>query len=126
MEYVTEKSRKHDSLGRVNIWSAAFTKRGRVISEAGNRYDLSHPVMARLGKKTGNEERVCLHSEVLTLLKARGKLVHSLYIARTKRTGEIGLAKPCLQCQLYIEEFEAIQGSKINVFYTEGENNVCK
>lgn len=121
MNYVIERSKLHSSGGRVNIWSAAYDKRGRLIAQAGNDYTRSHSVMSRLGKRVGNPERVCLHSEVLTILRSRGRIIDSLYIARTKRTGEIGLAKPCPSCQAYIEEVEVVQGRKINIYFTKGD-----
>ena len=120
---VIEKCRKHDSSGRVSVYSAALDKRGRVITEAGNEYRKSSPIQARFAAKVGMPEKQYLHSELKVLLTAmrKGATISSLVVARTAKDGTVMDGKPCKICSAYIEFVEQLQGSKIDIVYSKGE-----
>jgi deoxycytidylate deaminase len=59
----------------------------------------THPLQARYGK---NEKAICLHAEIDALAKA-SRLRYNIeggrmYVARVKKDGQVGSAKPCTGC----------------------------
>ena len=90
---------------KFQITATAFDKRGRVISRATNDYNKSNTWQKSLSLACGfSEERIYLHSEVLCLLRAKGKQVHTLKVERYGAGGEPRVAFPCLSCQLAIKQ----------------------
>jgi len=86
---------------------AVLAYRNRVVA-VGQNSTKSHPLAAKYSK---NEKAICLHAEIDAIKNAL-KVVDvedlnkmTLYVARVKRTGLIGNAKPCNGCQRAIETF---------------------
>jgi len=86
--------------GKQHIVAVAVRK-GKVIGVGYNSYSKTHPEQARLARGVGQDERIYLHAEIAALLRCRAK-PDSLYIARVKRTGELGNAAPCPVCSAAI------------------------
>jgi tRNA(Arg) A34 adenosine deaminase TadA len=60
--------------------------------------------MAYLAKMTGqNRFKIYLHAEVLAILRAGDRPIHTITIERYHKNGSPALAKPCKMCQLFIE-----------------------
>lgn len=101
---------------RYVITASAINKRGRVISQATNSYQKSNPKQKQFSILAGmSDKRIYLHSEIASLLRARGAYVHTLKIERYDSQGNPKLAWPCPSCQLFIKEY----GVKRVVFTTE-------
>jgi tRNA(Arg) A34 adenosine deaminase TadA len=81
-------------------------KRGVVLSVATNSYIKTHPRQAELAAKVGQPYRMCLHAEVLAVIRASktGLKPHSISVERYNKIGQPMLAKPCPICQLAIKE----------------------
>ena len=91
-------------------------KKGRIISIGVNSYKKSHPLMVYFAKKAQETEEKCfLHAELNAVLKARGKPIFKISIARALKNGEPGLAKPCPICTEMLKAF-GIE----NIEYTTG------
>lgn len=92
---------------RFVITSFAYNKKGILLSSSVNDYNASHPKQKEFSIKAGlHSERVYLHSELSTLIKARRNQVHTLVVQRFKSDGSLALAKPCASCWLAIKEFD--------------------
>lgn len=94
--------------GKERIYSCIVDKRGKIIAESANSYVQSHPTQAHYAKKVGRPNAIYLHSEMATLLKARGKGV-KLYVARVNRRGDSLLAAPCEICNLALKQSKHIK-----------------
>lgn len=113
-----ERSRLHESNGRTSVYSIALGSASKPIAEAGNNYIRTHSKQKSVAASVGLPEKECLHSEMLTIIRANGRKIKTLYIARTLADGTTAPAKPCLVCQAMIEEKELLQGNKIELIYT--------
>lgn len=121
LEYALEKLKEHNSGGRVNVYAVLTTKRGLILSEGGNLYLKSHPVVKHYANVTRQHDNKCfLHAEIRTLIAYRGKHKHlKLYVASKDRNGNVRNAKPCPICSAYIDDMQRTQNMKIDVFFTE-------
>ncbi len=78
--------------------AAVLTKGGKVIAVETNstRY-VSYPV-----RYAHHDDMHSTHAEVAAIMRVRKKVDlegAKLWVARLKRTGEVGLSKPCPMCQ---------------------------
>lgn len=95
---------------------AVITKGGKIVSSATNsvRY-ASYPV-----RYAHHDDMHSTHAEVAAIMKVRKKVDldgAKLWVARLKRTGDVGLSKPCPMCQ------EVIARHGIHrVYYTIDDN----
>lgn len=90
---------------RHTLTAKCFDKRGRLLSEAVNRYDKTHPVQAYFAKKVGHASKIYLHAEIHAILKAGGKEIHRIEISRYSKVGNQLLAKPCPVCMEAIRAY---------------------
>lgn len=91
---------------RYSIKATTYNKSGQKISTGFNSYTKTHPLQKYFSEKVGDSEhKACLHAELLALLRARGKPVHSLKVERIEKNGKLGMAKPCAPCQEAIKAF---------------------
>lgn len=82
-----------------------YDKRGNLLSIGKNNYNKSHPLQAYFAKMVGMPERIYLHAEIDAILRAKGKRIHSIHVARYDKHGRSCLAKPCQICQEAIKAF---------------------
>lgn len=87
---------------RSRHYAVIVDKRNRVIAEAGNSYQKTHPLMAKASKKLGMCKEYA-HSEMLALVRSRGKGV-KMYIARVDSRGNACYSAPCPVCATLIAE----------------------
>ncbi len=86
---------------------ALVTIRKKIIAFGFNSYK-SHPLQKKFGR---NEKAICLHAEIDAIKNALKRVKISdlkratLYVARIKKDGTIGMAKPCTGCQRAIVAF---------------------
>ena len=104
------------SVKKFVIKATTYDKKGKVISVAENNYKKTHPLMQHFGAKVGLHEKLYLHAEVLALVRAGEKKVHSIYVERYNADGSPALAKPCPICAKAIKAWGVS-----NVFYTDKE-----
>lgn len=90
---------------RYVVKAICYDKRGRIVSEAFNNYNKTHPYQASLAKRVGMPEKQVLHAEVAALLKAGTKQVYKIKVERYNKDGSPANACPCPICQLAIKEF---------------------
>lgn len=106
LEYVISKAREISlDHGRERVYSCIVTKRGKIVGESANLYDRSHPLQKKYSVKAGlGEERICLHSEVASIIKAAKKNPKDckIYVARVGKGGRVLNAWPCPSCRLAI------------------------
>lgn len=76
-------------------------KNGRIIAKGVNQAK-THPMQAKYAKRSGGH-RMYLHAEIAALVKCREQ-PHTLYVARHRRDGNVGIAKPCEVCMEAIRE----------------------
>lgn len=117
--YALQKAFQHNSGGRHRIYAVATDHKGNVIAEAGNSYVTSHPLQQKYAARAGRPEACFLHAEmhVIAKLTKMRRVCHTMYIARAKRDGSEGLAKPCPICSMALEA-----AGIVNIIYTGGEN----
>lgn len=90
---------------RHHIVARCYDKQGRLLSVGFNNYDKSHPLQAYFAKKVGQPERVFLHAEIASILRAKDKPIYRIVIERHNRLGNPACAKPCPICQEAIKAF---------------------
>lgn len=90
---------------KFQLTATTFCSKGRVIAHGENNYKKSHPFMKILGERVGKPQNVYLHSEVLALLRSKGKRVESIVVKRYDSKGGMMLAKPCVICQEAMKMF---------------------
>ena len=110
---------EHVSGGRVRTVAVFTDKRKNTLSVAGNMYTRTHPQQARLAKKRGSLDKQWLHAEIraaimLTKSGKAGKAKY-LYIAAVSDAGNVLCAKPCVVCQMMLDE----SFPEIEVFWTK-------
>lgn len=89
-------------------------RRGRILSSGMNSYIKTHPKQASYARRMGHPDSIFLHAEIHALVRCKEK-AHTIYVARMKKDGSLGMAKPCLICAFAIKE----SGIK-RIVYTDG------
>ena len=114
----TQIASEHVSGGRVRTIAMFTDKRYNVLCVAGNTYVKTHPQQASWAKKRWSPDKQCLHAEMRAaiMLAKSGKANNAkfLYVAAVSTSGNILCAKPCVVCQMMLDE----QFQNIEVFYT--------
>ena len=90
---------------RYTIKATCLDKKGRIISVAYNSYTKTHPLQVRFAEKVGEHFKQGLHAEILAIVRARGKLIHKIFIERYDSEGNPKLAAPCRMCREAIKEY---------------------
>ena len=115
----TQMASEHVSGGRVRTMAIFTDKRNNVLSMAGNMYTRTHPQQARWAEKRGVPHKQCLHAEIRAaiMLTKSGKSEKAkyLYIAAVSEAGNVLCAKPCVVCQMMLDE----SFPEIEVFWTK-------
>ena len=115
----TQMASEHVSGGRVGTIAIFTDKRYNVLSVAGNTYAKTHPQQASWAKKRGSPDKQCLHAEIRAaiILAKSGKANSAkfLYVAAVSEAGNILCAKPCVVCQMMLDE----SFPEIEVFWTK-------
>ena len=116
--YALQKASQHNSGGRQRLYAVATDHKGNVIAEAGNSYVTSHPLQYKYAVRAGRPEACFLHAEIhlLAKLAKSRKVCNTVFIARAKRDGSEGLAKPCPICAMALEA-----AGIVNIVYTGGD-----
>ncbi len=84
---------------RYEIIASTFDKKGNLIASGMNSYKKSHTLQKYFSEKVKmNSERIYLHSELASLLKSKGKDVHSVLVQRFDNEGKPKNARPCPSC----------------------------
>lgn len=89
--------------------AAMIIHKGYQPISIGTNKDKTHPFQARFGK---NQHSIFIHAETDAICRALKSIDQSdlkkctLYVCRTKKNGEWGVAKPCEGCWNAINEFE--------------------
>lgn len=100
---------------RYLITASAFDRKGRAISTAENNYTKTHPLMQHFAEKVNLHEKLYLHAEILSLIRAGEQKVHTLVVERFN-SGKPALAKPCPVCAEAIRAY----GVKIVRYSVDG------
>ena len=117
---------KQSTVQRARL-GAVLVSHNKVVNASPN-LEKTHPMQAHLNKlrgfdSMGSGERNILHAEIATLLKSRDLDIEwnksMLFIARLKKNGDLGLARPCNACMGLIKQY----GIK-NIYYTT-DNGWC-
>ena len=115
----TQMTSEHVSGGRVRTVTIFTDKRNNVLSVAGNTYAKTHPQQASWAKKRGSPDKQCLHAEIRAaiMLVKNGKAEKAkyLYIAAVSEARNVLCAKPCVVCQMMLDE----SFPEIEVFWTK-------
>ncbi len=100
LHYAAIKAFNHISNGKHNVYAVAVDNRRRIIAEAGNSYDKSHPLQAHYASKVNQSKKIYPHAEILLLamLYKLNKKCKAIFIARVDKSGKNKLAKPCTIC----------------------------
>lgn len=88
-----------------NIVAKCYNKHGMLLSIGFNSYTKTHPIQKYFAEKVGHPHRVYLHAEIAAILKAKGKRIHKITIARYNSLGQPMPAAPCPICQEAIKAF---------------------
>lgn len=117
LQYCAKKASEGDSGGKIRVYSVAVDKRGNYLGEAMNTYTLTHPTMKKWSLRCGQHGKEYLHSEVRTILSAikSNKIIDKLYIARVNKNGDSLPSKPCVICQMFIEDYERLYNTRIKI-----------
>src|ERR1700675_3194688 len=87
--------------GQSRVFSCVVNKRGRIISQASNLYNRTHPTQREYSVNAGlSESRCYLHSEVRSILAAAkfNQKNCKLIVCRIGNGGKILDSKPCISC----------------------------
>lgn len=87
--------------GEQRVAAILTDKRGKIISTGVNSYRKTHPYQKALAIiAEGNECKNVIHAEFACYLKSRRSTLvpHKIYVARVKKDGSTGMAKPCKTC----------------------------
>lgn len=84
--------------GKFRIYAIALNKKGKIISEAYNSYEKTHPMQAKFAKSVGKPDKIFLHAEMHALIKAKAQ-VHKMIIVRIGADDNTQNAKPCSICE---------------------------
>lgn len=99
---------------------AVLLKKSKVVSTAVNLEQKSHPLQAKLATKVGLHEKIYLHAEIYSLIKAKED-ADTIIVARVNSQNKLRMAKPCPICTLALEQ----EGIK-NIYYTTNEGFMYK
>jgi len=80
-----------------------YDKKGKIIAEAENSYQKTHPIQLKYATACGQPYKAFLHAEVLALIRSKGK-GYRIVVERYNKLGEPMLAKPCPICEMAILE----------------------
>ena len=103
---------KQSTVQRARL-GAVLVSHNKVVNASPN-LEKTHPMQAHLNKlrgfdPMGSGERNILHAEIATLLKSRDLDIEwnksMLFIARLKKNGDLGLARPCNACMGRIKQY---------------------
>lgn len=76
----------------------------RIVSVGRNSYSKTHTMQAKYATMVGEtKKRNCLHAEIASLVKIRGK-ADSIYVFRVTKSGKWLNSRPCNACALAIQE----------------------
>ena len=87
--------------------SVALNKKGHIISMSFQQATKSHPLQYKYAKKAGLIEKIYLHSEICTLLKANNPYI--LIVLRVDSKGNLVNSKPCPICYLAIKNTPSLK-----------------
>jgi tRNA(Arg) A34 adenosine deaminase TadA len=82
---------------------AVLLKKNRVIVTAVNLEKKTHPIQAKFAQRVGLVEKVFLHAEIHSLIKAR-EGADTIVVARVNNQDKMRIAKPCACCALALKE----------------------
>jgi tRNA(Arg) A34 adenosine deaminase TadA len=105
LDYALVKAYHHDSGGKQSIYAIATGKNDRILAEAGNYYNTTHPVQSKYANIVNNHKQF-LHAEIHVLIKLyrTHKEASKIFVARSNYKAEPLLAMPCPVCQLALKE----------------------
>jgi deoxycytidylate deaminase len=101
---------------------AVLLKRNKIVSAATNSYTKTHPIQkwaaertARLYGKKEYEMKQYLHSEIRTIIKAKGEPADTIVVCRVGGHGgkELRNSRPCKICSAFL-----IQHGIYNIHYS--------
>jgi tRNA(Arg) A34 adenosine deaminase TadA len=99
---------------RFRVAAIVTDKRGKIISQATNSYNKTHPLQKEYADKVNRPTKIFLHAEIAALVKCR-HIPHTIYVSRFFRDGKMALAKPCPVCEMALRE----AGVKKVIYTTE-------
>jgi cytidine deaminase len=99
---------------------AVLLKKSKVIAAAVNLEKKSHPFQAKLAQKVGLCEKIYLHAEISSLIKARED-ADTIVVARVNNQGKLRNSCPCKICSLALEEYGVE-----NIYYTTNDGFMYK
>lgn len=83
---------------------ATYDAKGRLLSTAWNMPKKSHPIQAKYAIKAGKPQKINLHAEILSLIRAPRDQVYTIQVVRIDRAGLVKPSFPCPICMGYIED----------------------
>lgn len=102
IEYCAKMARLLPDHYRFKHYCVITDKRGRIISEAANSYEVTHPTMYWTSRKLGLQKDY-VHAEALALIRAKGR-GYRLTVVRVGATGNILNSCPCPVCSELIKQ----------------------
>ncbi len=83
-------------------YAVVLDKKGRVVGEAANSYQKTHPIMKKTSNKLGLHKEYC-HAEALAIVRAKGK-GEKLIVARVDNNNKSCYSAPCPICAFLAKE----------------------
>ena len=91
--------------GEQRVWAVITDKRGKILSEAGNNYRKSSPVMKKFGQQAGYPEKEFWHAECRAIHNLPyGSAPYKISVARVNRDGDLLPSNPCPVCRAAIRK----------------------
>lgn len=92
---------------RQTIVATCFDRKGRVLGTGVNDYYRSHPLQKYFSIKAGlSADRIYIHAELAAVLASGKKRIHSIFVQRFGKRGDMLNAKPCKSCMLMLKFFD--------------------
>ena len=86
---------------RYQILAKCYDSKNHLLSSAQNNYSKTHPVQAHFAHLANQSARIYLHAEILAILRAGDKKIHTITIQNLNGT----LSNPCPVCMKAIQAY---------------------
>lgn len=94
---------RHNTTLSKKVGCIITDRKGRIIASGVNSVIKTHPTQAKYAMRLGRPDSIFLHAEIHALVRCKGE-AHTIYVARMKKDGSLGIAKPCPICAFAIEQ----------------------
>lgn len=91
---------------KYHIKATTYDKRGRIISIGYNEYHRSHPLFKHFATLAGeSDHKIWKHAEFSAAIAAGKRKIHTIFVERYSKSGQLANAEPCQTCKIMLRAF---------------------